>query len=53
MGQEVTWRAAVDNLFDEKYWASINGNMSGQVGVTNTAFLGEPRTFRASMAVKF
>lgn len=53
MGQEVTWRAAVDNLFDEKYWASINGNMSGQVGVTNTAYLGEPRTFKASMAVKF
>ena len=51
MGREVTWRGSIDNLFDEKYWASINGNMSGQAGATNTAYLGYPRTFRVSMTV--
>jgi hypothetical protein len=53
MGHEVTWRAAVENIFDERYWASINGDMSGTNGATNTAYLGAPRTFKASMSVKF
>jgi iron complex outermembrane recepter protein len=53
MGHEVTWRAAVENIFDEKYWASINGDMSGTNGATNTAYLGAPRTFKASASVKF
>lgn len=52
-GHKVTWRASVENLFDEHYWLSVNGNMSGQSGATNTAYLGAPRTFKASMAVQF
>lgn len=52
-GHKMVWRAAVENLFDRKYWASINGDMSGVGGATNTAYLGAPRTFKASMTVKF
>jgi iron complex outermembrane recepter protein len=51
--QDVTLRFAVDNLFDEHYWISINGNMDGQVGATNTAYLGTPRTWRVALTKKF
>jgi len=51
--QTLTFRFMVENLFDEKYWASINGDMSGVNGATNTAYLGAPRTYKASMSVNF
>jgi iron complex outermembrane recepter protein len=35
--QKLTFRLMVENLFDEKYWASINGDMSGANGANNTA----------------
>jgi iron complex outermembrane recepter protein len=50
--QPVVLRFGVDNLFDEHYWLSINGNMDGQVGASNTAYLGTPRTFRLSLSVE-
>ena len=43
----------VENLFDAKYWASVNGDMSGANGANNTAYLGAPRTYKASMTVNF
>lgn len=52
-GHTVAFRAGVDNVFDEKYWLSINGNMNGTTGATNTAYLGSPRTFKLSASVKF
>jgi iron complex outermembrane recepter protein len=50
--QPVVFRVGVDNLFDEHYWISINGNMDGQTGASNTAYLGTPRTFRLSLSVE-
>jgi iron complex outermembrane recepter protein len=52
MEQDVVWRAGVDNLFGAHYWLSINGNMDGQIGAGNTAYLGAPRTFRLSLSLK-
>ncbi|GEO81029.1 TonB-dependent receptor [Pararhodospirillum oryzae] len=54
MGKNVTWRAGVNNLFDEDYWvsvfpSSINGTNAG----SPSAFLGTPRTFWASMSIAF
>ncbi|PPQ27177.1 hypothetical protein CCR94_20275, partial [Rhodoblastus sphagnicola] len=51
--QKLTLRFMVENLFDEKYWASINGDMSGSNGATNTAYLGAPRTYKAALSVNF
>jgi len=50
--KDVVLRFGVDNVFDEHYWLSINGNMDGQVGASNTAYLGTPRTFRLSLSVQ-
>ncbi|MCW2285798.1 iron complex outermembrane receptor protein [Rhodoblastus acidophilus] len=52
-GQKLTFRAMVENVFNEKYWASINGDMSGANGANNTAYLGAPRTYKASLSWNF
>jgi len=53
MGKKTTVRLAVNNVFDEKYWASIfPGSINGVVG-SNTAFLGTPLEARLSASVKF
>lgn len=53
-GENLTWRFGVNNLFDERYWASvfpssINGTNSGNP----SAFVGAPRTVSASVQITF
>jgi iron complex outermembrane recepter protein len=43
-GRDVTFRAGVDNLFDERYWANVDDDFLVQ---------GSPRTIWASMSAKF
>ncbi len=56
-GHKFIARIGVNNLFDERYWASIfPGNIDGtgaSTGSASTAFMGESRTFKASMSVDF
>lgn len=55
MGRPTTWRLAINNVTDERYWANITPN--GQNGYTGagagTGTLGAPRTIRASMQIDF
>jgi len=55
MGRPTTWRIAVNNVTDERYWANITP--SGQNGYTGTGAgtgtLGAPRTIRATMQMDF
>lgn len=55
MGRPTTWRLAINNVTDERYWANITP--SGQNGYTGTGAgtgtLGAPRTIRASMQMDF
>ena len=43
---EMTWRVGVDNVTNEKYWASVEDNGS-------YIFQGEPRTLKVSMSYDF
>ncbi len=55
-GQAVTARLGVNNLFDEHYWASIfPGSIDNAAGSSagSTAFLGEPRTYKVSLGLRF
>jgi len=50
MGKTAVWRLAVNNVTDERYWASI---FPGSINGTNSrasAFLGSPREVRASVS---
>lgn len=47
-GQETTFRARVENVFDENYWASTGGYPGA-----NYLVQGAPRTFRVSASVDF
>lgn len=57
MGRATTWRLAVNNVTDERYWANITP--SGQNGYTgstsgnSSGTLGSPRMIRASMQIDF
>ncbi len=58
IGKETTWRLTVNNVTNERYWASvmpsnINGGSLTPASTLNTAYLGTPREIIASMQVKF
>lgn len=50
-GRNATWRLAVDNVANERYWANITpSGQNGYSGAGNgTGTLGAPRTLRASV----
>ncbi len=53
-GRDTTWRAAVQNLADERYWSSVNpSNITGTNRGNMVAHLGAPRTFSASVTMDF
>lgn len=53
-GRNTTWRAAVQNLADERYWSSVNpSNITGVNKGNMVAHIGAPRTFSASVTVDF
>jgi iron complex outermembrane receptor protein len=43
---EMVWRVGMDNVTNEKYWASVEDNGS-------YIFQGEPRTLKVSMSYDF
>lgn len=55
IGRKLTARLGITNLFDERYWASIMpSNVAGDSTTSgSSAFLGEPRTFKASVSMDF
>lgn len=54
MGKQTTWRLAVNNITNERYWVSIfPGDISGTTNAAGTAFIGDPREVRASVTVSF
>lgn len=55
MGRATTWRLAINNVTDERYWANITPTgQNGYTGTNNgTGTLGSPRMVRASMQVDF
>ena len=53
-GRNTTWRAAVQNLADERYWSSVNpSNIAGTNKGNMVAHIGAPRTFSASVTMDF
>ncbi|MNR90712.1 Ferrichrome receptor FcuA precursor [compost metagenome] len=55
MGRPTTWRLAVNNVTDKRYWANIvPSGQNGYTGTDNgTGTVGAPRTIRASMQMDF
>ncbi len=55
MGRPTTWRLAINNVMDKRYWANIvPSGQNGYTGTDNgTGTLGAPRTIRASMQMDF
>lgn len=55
MGRPTTWRLAINNVTDERYWANItpSGQNGYSGGGNGTGTLGAPRTIRASMQMDF
>ena len=54
MGKATTWRFAVLNLTDERYWSTIGpSNLTGANTGNMTAHVGAPRTIAASVSVDF
>lgn len=55
IGRKITARLMASNLFDERYWASVfPSNIAGDSTTSgSTAFVGEPRTFKASVSMDF
>ena len=52
LGTPVTWRLAVDNLTDQRYWSTISpSNITGANTGSLLAHLGAPRTVLASVSV--
>lgn len=52
-GKSTTWRLAVNNVTNERYWVSIfPGNIDGGVAA-GSAFIGDPRELRASVTMAF
>ena len=53
LGRPTTWRLALNNVTDERYWAAIfPGNIDGGVAA-GSAFIGEARELRLSMSMAF
>ena len=53
MGKQTTWRLGINNVTDQKYWASFfPGSVNGRVAA-GSAFLGDPREFIASVTMAF
>lgn len=53
IGKATTWRLAVNNVTDKRYWAALfPGNIDGGVAA-GSAFLGDPREVRMSMSMDF
>ncbi|MDR2152392.1 MAG: TonB-dependent receptor [Helicobacteraceae bacterium] len=55
IGDSTVFRMSINNLTNEKYWASAfnNNGLDGLVQGGTSLFLGEPRTITASMEVRF
>ena len=54
MGVQATWRLAVDNIADRRYWSTLApSNLTGANTGTLIAHLGSPRTLLASVSVDF
>jgi iron complex outermembrane receptor protein len=55
IGRAITANLKVNNLFDERYWASVfPSNIAGDsTSSGSTVFIGEPRTVKASMTMSF
>ena len=52
LGKAVTWRLAVDNVTDRRYWSTIGpSNLTGANTGNLLAHLGSPRTVLASVSV--
>lgn len=53
--RKLTARLSVNNVFDDRYWASVfPSNIAGDSSTSgSSAFLGEPRTFKASISMDF
>jgi len=52
-GVETTFRLAMKNLTNERYWASIMPGSTDGTGAASTAWLGAPREIYASVQVNF
>jgi iron complex outermembrane receptor protein len=59
-GHDFTWRAGIDNVTDQRYWAAIlpetTGGGSSQSGATGTvyeAIMGTPRIVHTSVSMDF
>ncbi|MNP00488.1 Ferrichrome receptor FcuA precursor [compost metagenome] len=48
-GKDITLRASVENLLDERYWASAGASDDSEAGLT----LSTPRTYLLSASVGF
>jgi iron complex outermembrane recepter protein len=51
--EDTTFKFTVNNVTNQRYWASIMPGSTEGVGTTNSAFLGTPREFIASMQLAF
>jgi iron complex outermembrane receptor protein len=50
----VTWRLAVDNVADRRYWSTVGpSDLTGANSGNLLAHLGEPRTVLASASFSF
>ena len=50
MGRPVIWRLSVNNVTDERYWASIFPGSINGTNASGSAFLGSPREVRSSVS---
>lgn len=54
MGKTTTWRLALNNVTDERYWSTVApSNITGTNLGNMVAHIGAPRTVAASMAIDF
>lgn len=54
MGKATSWRFAVNNLTDQRYWSTISpSNITGANTGNMIAHIGAPRTVAASMSIDF
>jgi iron complex outermembrane receptor protein len=54
MGKSTTWRLALNNLADERYWSTIApSNITGTNTGNMVAHIGAPRTVAASVSIDF
>jgi iron complex outermembrane receptor protein len=54
MGRPTTWRLAVNNVADERYWSTVApSNITGTNKGNMVAHIGAPRTVEASVSIDF